>query len=103
MSESKEAVLTSSISQKDKVNLTFSSSSEIESYVRGRLGHPGYSASGVNNAARKSFDGSFVDDKGVDICKNVSSTWHGLSVMYRTLLNPVDYNGSALQEIKDSY
>ena len=39
------AMLTST--SKDHVNLTFSSSSEIESFVRGRLGSPGFSPSGA--------------------------------------------------------
>ena len=51
-----------SSSSKENVNLTFSSSSEIESFVRSRLGQPG-----TNTIKRKTYDGTFMDRSGKDI------------------------------------
>ena len=89
---------------KDGVNLTFSSGKEIESYIRGRIGNPGYSASGGENMlARKSFDGEFLDSSGVDVVKQISMTKQATSVAYRLFLNPVDYEGQIVTDMKAAY
>ena len=71
MTESVKVKLSSGV--KDGINLTFSSSTEIESYIRGRVGQPGYSESGKSNLlTRKTFDGTFTTMDGVDICEQVT-------------------------------
>ena len=52
---------------------------------------------------RKTFDGTFVDRNGVDIVNSLSMPMKSFIVAYRSILNPVDYNGRYIQEIKDSY
>ena len=57
-----------STKSKEHLDLSFSSSSEIESFVRAKIGQPslpGSKAEG-NSLARPAFEGTFVDLKGVD-------------------------------------
>ena len=52
---------------------------------------------------RKSYDGTFINSKGVDVVKSMTLPGYMNVIAYRSFLNPVDYNGQFSQEIKDNY
>ena len=63
MSDSGELLTTSKA--KVGVNLSFSSASEIESFVHGSLGNPVNATS--SPYSRKAFEGTWINASGVDI------------------------------------
>ena len=52
---------------------------------------------------RKTFDGGWLDANGVDLLRSPSLATSTYVVLFRSLLNPVDYDGRLVQEAKDSY
>ena len=89
-------------------DLSFSSSSEIKSFVRGKMGYPGYiagdSTQNSNNPFyKKTVDSGFYDLTGTELCGSSSYLNIGRIVLFRSVFNPVDYNGSTWLAIKESY
>ena len=78
-----------------KADFTFSSSAEVHTYVRAQLGMPTKEQEGM-------FDPRVANFKGLQ-----SSGYSALALApgfaFRTMFNPVDYDGRYWREIKNSY
>ena len=97
----------------NKTDLTFSSSSEVQSFVRARMGMPGTEGQGtLLDGIQIYSDGKVYDpiqtlnSGGIQIDTNklhffLLTKCKGL--VFRTVLNPVDYDGSMIREIKNGY
>lgn len=69
---------------------------------------PGYSSSYADRASenpffRKSYDGLFKDVRGNDIRQQTSYSQLARNIVFRTVFNPVDYDGSMLDEVKKQW
>ena len=82
-------------------DLTFSSTSEIKTFVRTRLGMPGHQTNASKFYSR-SYEGRIRNLAGEEIQKQSPSKTASV-LLFRSLFNPVDFDGSVLQEIKNSY
>ena len=85
-----------------KKDLSFSTTSEVQTFVRAQLGQPGAKVGEKERCfQRQTYEGQFLDLEGRPVSM---STWQlPLNLMYRGVLNPVDYDGSFLAEIKNTY
>ena len=85
-------------------DLSFSSSGEIKSFVRANMGFPGYSIDDVTQLGgssyfRKNFSGKFTDLNGQNVLSNTSTLNKVHSIFFRTMLNPLDFDGSFIREM----
>ena len=90
-----------------KPDLTFSSSSEIKSFVRSNIGSGMTSAeiSGISSGfqLRKRISGSMFDTQGRSITEQETMLKITKVSIFNYLFNPLYYNGSMIREIKDAY
>ena len=90
-----------------KPDLTFSSSSEIKSFVRSNIGSGMTSAeiSGISSGfqLRKRISGSMFDTQGRSITEQETMLRITKVSIFNYLFNPLYYNGSMIREIKDAY
>ena len=90
-----------------KPDLTFSSSSEIKSFVRSNIGSGMTSAeiSGISSGfqLRKRISGSMFDTQGRSISEQETMLRITKVSIFNYLFNPLYYNGSMIREIKDAY
>ena len=85
-----------------KLDLQFSSTSEVKNFVRSQLGQPGNSQQNGAFQVQPSFDGGLFDLKGVDLAAAGPLT-SPVGVLFRLFLNPVDFDGSTWTQTKEAY
>ena len=90
-----------------KPDLTFSSSSEIKSFVRSNIGSGMTTAeiSGISSGfqLRKRISGNMFDTQGRSISEQETMLKITKVSIFNYLFNPLYYNGSMIREIKDAY
>ncbi len=92
------------MSGKGSSDFTFSSSSEVKTFVRAKLGMPDSESKGMVSPRISNFRG--LDNQLVAKQTNGPASMSyqmSKSFIFRQLFNPIDYDGQVWREIKNSY
>ena len=97
-----------SSSDKGGPDLSFSSSSEIKSFVRTQMDSPGYKGgesaqAGGDQIFRRTFRGTYTTLDGTDVASSTTYLQQARGLLFRSVFNPVDYNSSIRLELEEAY